>query len=279
MNSRIGKRKATDLAANPEKLVGKPSRHIPESIKREVRQRCGFGCVICGLPLYEYEHMNEWAIVKKHVAADMTLLCDRHHREKTNGLLSVQSVRDANASPCNLRGKSEPYPYHIQASTVEIRIANNIVKFSHILLSCPLIVLSISCEPILWFNFENGNLLLNLTLYDKKNNIVAKIRNNELVYTTTPWDITFIGKTLTIKSAERENILTLTVSPNDNVIAVEKGTFRYDGYEVFLDNKGMHMPASNNHVNGCVFNGSGNLVNYGGKPMAVGLHIVGARSY
>lgn len=42
------------------------SRNIPLSIQRKVRQRCGFGCVICGMPLYEYEHMAEWAQVKRH---------------------------------------------------------------------------------------------------------------------------------------------------------------------------------------------------------------------
>ncbi len=34
---------------------------IPLPIQREVRQRCGFGCVICGLPLYDYDHIIGWA--------------------------------------------------------------------------------------------------------------------------------------------------------------------------------------------------------------------------
>jgi trigger factor len=36
-----------------------PSRAIPEPIMREVRRRCGFDCVLCGLSLYEYERMEE----------------------------------------------------------------------------------------------------------------------------------------------------------------------------------------------------------------------------
>ncbi|MGU5889575.1 hypothetical protein, partial [Aeromonas hydrophila] len=79
------------------------SRNIPLPIQREVRQRCGFGCVICGMPLYEYEHMEEWANVKRHVAEEITLLCDQHHREKTGGLLPKEVVRDANKNPFNLR--------------------------------------------------------------------------------------------------------------------------------------------------------------------------------
>lgn len=46
---------------------------IPEPIKREVRQRCSFGCAICKLPIYEYEHIEEWAIVQRHVADEITL--------------------------------------------------------------------------------------------------------------------------------------------------------------------------------------------------------------
>lgn len=34
------------------------SRTIPEPVKREVRQACGFGCVFCGHALVEYEHVD-----------------------------------------------------------------------------------------------------------------------------------------------------------------------------------------------------------------------------
>jgi hypothetical protein len=30
---------------------------IPLPVKRLVRQQCAFGCVLCGLPLYEYDHI------------------------------------------------------------------------------------------------------------------------------------------------------------------------------------------------------------------------------
>ena len=89
------------------------SRDIPLPMQREIRQRCGFGCVLCGLPLYEYEHLLGWANVKRHVAEEITLLCDQHHREKTAGLLPIEKVREANKMPHNLReGVSKPYDLH-----------------------------------------------------------------------------------------------------------------------------------------------------------------------
>ena len=52
------------------------SRYIPEAIKREVRQRCGFGCVICGFGFYDYEHFDpDFADAKFHDPNGMTLLC------------------------------------------------------------------------------------------------------------------------------------------------------------------------------------------------------------
>jgi hypothetical protein len=84
-------------------IPNKPSRNIPEPIKREVRQRCGFGCIICGFPLYEHDHMKEWALVQEHVAEDLTLLCDKHHKEVTNGFLPREKVIEANENPYNLK--------------------------------------------------------------------------------------------------------------------------------------------------------------------------------
>ncbi|GAH43227.1 unnamed protein product, partial [marine sediment metagenome] len=34
------------------------SRYIPLEIKRAVRQKCGFGCVVCGSTIYQYHHFD-----------------------------------------------------------------------------------------------------------------------------------------------------------------------------------------------------------------------------
>src|SRR4051794_27586019 len=99
---------------------------IPAPVRRQVRQRCGFGCVICGLPLYEYEHMYEWVHTHSHAADELTLLCDRHHAEKTKGLLPKAVVMNANAAPVNIRnGVSEPYGLHFSGSECEVNIGGN----------------------------------------------------------------------------------------------------------------------------------------------------------
>jgi hypothetical protein len=97
--------------------VGQPeNREIPLPMKREIRQRCGFGCVLCGMPLYEYEHMLGFAQVQRHVAEEITLLCDQHHRERTSGLLPIEEVIKANGTPSTLeQARPSPMIFTIRA--------------------------------------------------------------------------------------------------------------------------------------------------------------------
>ena len=101
-----------DYANRPmtDEQVPPTSRNIPLPVQHEVRQRCGFGCVVCGLPLYQYDHLLGWANVHRHLAGEITLLCDQHHREKGAGLLPNEVIIEANRIPHNLKtGVSKPY--------------------------------------------------------------------------------------------------------------------------------------------------------------------------
>lgn len=70
--------------------------------------------------------MAEWAEVKRHVAEEITLLCDQHHREKTGGLLPKEVVAEANANPFNLRaGVSKPYNLHFSGKEACVEIGGN----------------------------------------------------------------------------------------------------------------------------------------------------------
>ena len=76
------------------------SREIPSEIKREVRKRCGFGCVVCGSAIYEYEHFDpEFKDAKEHIADGIALLCPTDHRRKEKKLLSREKYLEAIANP------------------------------------------------------------------------------------------------------------------------------------------------------------------------------------
>ena len=213
------------------------SRNIPNPIKREVRQRCGFGCVICGMPLYEYEHMEEWATVKRHVADEIKLLCDKHHKEKTNGWLPKEEVKKANADPFNLRaGVSPPYTLHFSGTEMSVKIGTNeffssIDETQTYSKAIPVMVDGI---PLIGFVFQDGHILLNIHIFDRANNPLLTIVNNQLIYNTYAWDIQLIGTTLTIREKERVILLELHFQP-PNKVSVTRGSLLCNGVELKIE--------------------------------------------
>lgn len=221
-------------------------REIPEPIKREVRQRCGFGCVMCGLPLYEYEHMLEFAIVKRHVADEITLLCDRHHREKTSGLLPIEAVVRANADPVNLRGgSSPPYPLHYSGGTYTVAIGGNQFTFSRNERGTAAAALTIDEAVMVGFDLVDDRMLLTLNVYDEGNDPVLQIRQNELVYSTSPWDISLVGHRLQVRAALGRFLTEIDFDVPSRV-AVTRGHFLRNGVDVLV------TPAYAIVVNNCI---------------------------
>lgn len=209
-------------------------RDIPLPIQREVRQRCGFGCVICGMPLYEYEHMEEWAKVKRHVAEEITLLCDQHHREKTGGLLPKDVVREADKNPYNLRENvSKPYTLHFAGKEAKVEIGGNSFTCLDNGYGTAMIPISVDGTPLIGLILADGHLLLNLIVFDEFNNPVLHIKNNQLYYSTSPWDIQLVGKKLTIREAERKILFEIEFHPPNRVV-INRGRFLRNGVEILV---------------------------------------------
>ena len=61
-----------------------------------MRQHCRFGCVICGCPIFQIDHMTPYERVHVHELANLTALCPNHHADKTSGRLAEPQVRAAN---------------------------------------------------------------------------------------------------------------------------------------------------------------------------------------
>ena len=232
-----------------EKIIN--SRNIPLPIQREVRKRCGFGCVICGLPLYEYEHMEEWAVVKRHVADEITLLCNRHHREKTSGLLPKEIVVLANQKPYNFREEiSKPYDLHYYGNDAEVVIGNIGFKAKDEGYGTQIIPLLIDNVPIIGVILADNHYLLNLLIFDDFNNLILHIKNNELKFKVDIWDIQLVGRTLTIRQKHRSILIEIEFK-TPNKIIFKKGKFLFNGVEFTISQKnGLKLNNKNITVSG-----------------------------
>lgn len=69
-------------------------RDIPDPIRREIRQRSKFGCVICRSGIYDYEHIDpEFTDATRHDPDDICCLCTSCHAKVTRGHFSKAYVR------------------------------------------------------------------------------------------------------------------------------------------------------------------------------------------
>jgi hypothetical protein len=216
-------------------VMAEPRVPIPDPVLREVRQRCGFGCIICGLPLYEYHHIDENR--ENNVAANITLLCDRHHKEATNRLLAPEQVADANKQPYNLQhGTSSPYGLHFQGKSFHCVVGGN--TFSSRLRdhenATQAIAISIDDTDLLWFRIDHsGNLFLTANIFDENNLPLLVIRENELMYRPATWDVEFKGRKLTLREAARKILFEIEFKPPQEV-AVERARLLCNGIEILV---------------------------------------------
>jgi hypothetical protein len=258
------------------------SRNIPLPIKRKVRQRCGFGCVICGLPLYEYEHLLGFAKVKRHVDQEITLLCDQHHREKTSGLLPVDVVIEANKSPYNHRkGTSKPYDLHFFGESSEVILGNNMFSSKNQKRITNMVPVSIDNLPLIRFTLEDEHLLLTANIFDEFNKQILQIHENQLIYSTSPWDIEFVGRNLTIREAQSNILIDFTFEV-PNRIHINKGRLLYNGVEILISPD--HLMITNNGLafSGCTWPGcQGGLFigHHSNARFPVGCHILNVPRY
>lgn len=207
---------------------------IPLDVKREVRQRCGFGCVICGLPMYEYDHMIDWADTHRHVAEEITLLCRLHHGEKTDKLLPLADVIEANSNPYNLRaGVTKNYLLHYSGDNVNVSVGGSNFSFVDMPTSYCFAPIVIDDMPMIMFSRDQGNLFLSFTVFDEFNRGVLQVLNNEIIFDTKQWDIEWVGLAVTIREAKGKILLKFVFKPPGEII-IEKGRLLRNGVEVLI---------------------------------------------
>lgn len=213
--------------------------HIPESIKLEVRKRCHFGCVVCGLPLYHYDHIEDYSITRAHDADNITLLCGYHHDQKTRGYLPTFTVREANRSPKNSRlSTTAPDRWYFSDGTVRIEVGSNIIlstfKFQNYI-----DVLRVRGEQIIRFDKEQNDLLLSMTIRNHLGREIFCAHKGEITASTENIDIKLAGGRLEIDPGD--GIPKTIIEKAANGIIFNHGGFIENGLGVWITPGGIRV--------------------------------------
>lgn len=206
------------------------SRDIPEPIKRQVRQNCGFGCVVCGASIIEYEHVDpEFADATEHDAVKITLLCPQCHTKVTTGMWSKEKIKEAQSNPkCKQTGFSNEI-FDLKSHPT--------LLFGGIICTKCYIPIMVKGTPL--FHFAAGEepgapFRLSETFCDSDGALSLEIKDNEWFALSSNWDVEISGRTITVRDAPRHISLKLTAHPPDSLI-VEKLDMLLSGYHFIAD--------------------------------------------
>lgn len=191
-------------------------RYIPEDVRRRVRQRDGFGCVICAIPFVEYEHVvPEFADAKKHDPECITLLCPTCHARVTRNQLSKQMILEAMKKPAaKEKGTVADLIYFSDNHPTVIFGGATFVRCN--------IPLLIKDTEIVSIKYIDGKYLLSMQLWDSNGNQTLTIVDNEWsVSGDAVWDLKVESNRIIIKEQEKEPSLTIKVVDN-KIFTIEK---------------------------------------------------------
>ena len=180
-------------------------RDIPEPIARQIRQRCGFGCVICGNPFIDYHHFDPpFSQVREHRADGITILCANHHREANHGRRSAESIKAYNADPeCRRTGHTVAA---LDGSMRPLKFMMGSAVFD-----TPVVLMYESTEIISFRppEAEGAPWRLSARIFDRTGRELLRITDNEWRIGINQYDITAQGKTVEVRQKKGDVVLAM----------------------------------------------------------------------
>ena len=202
------------------------TRDIPDPVKRQVRQSCGFGCVICGASIIDYEHVDPiFAEAKEHDPEKIALLCPQHHAKVTRGFLSKDRVKEAMHDPfCKKSGYA--------SELFDIGKSDPVIQFGGVTIyacSIPIEVKGVPLFEVKEAEEDGGPFRLSGNFCNTRGNPSLAIVDNEWRAYGTNWDVDVVGSTITIRDNPKHVSLRLVARPPNSVV-VEELDMYLNGY-------------------------------------------------
>lgn len=226
-------------------------RFIPAAIRRSVRQRCGFGCVVCGCAIIQYHHFDPpFADARSHKDSGITLLCGQCHDRAGRGIIAERDIIAANASPyCISSGHAKDILFTSNTS-LPVRFGTSRVCAATIIKFDDDVVIGLS-QPEL----ADGPLQLNATFTDKSGDYLLRVINNEWHVGSTRYDIQTTRDRLKINDGPRDIVLEMSLAAGVE-LCVERLNMFYRGFQIVASVNSFALTVPS----GGTFNHNGNVV-------------------
>lgn len=211
-------------------------RYIPADVRREVRRRSKFGCVICRDGFCIYEHLDDYVGVEVHDPARICLLCESCHGRITRKQWSKDRARLAyeRVQAQSREEAGEPRgPLDFHAGHAELAIGD-------LLYTSPVAcVLRYFGEDLILLrpgrSGEPGTISAVFT--DPNGNAVLELDENAWVGSLEAWDIDVEGQRITVRQAAGVIALQLRLDPPGRIV-VERLDMRIGQHHVLVSERG-----------------------------------------
>jgi hypothetical protein len=191
------------------------SRAIPEEVRREVRRRSKFGCVVCRCAFYQYEHIDpEFVDAKSHDPAHICLLCGHCHDKVTRGVLSKKSVTEKYSDVQTSSSVTRPFDeFDLNTNQISVTIGACTFRGATTLIKLDNRV-ALAIEPP-----EEGAAFPTLSGYftDNNGNELFRIERNVWSGAATTWDLEVRGRLIILRLDSRTIALQIEVNPPTNI--------------------------------------------------------------
>ena len=211
---------------------------IPKAIKRAVRQKCGFGCIICGMPFFHYDHVVSYSQVQEHSEDNLILLCPNHHQAKNSGLLPISKIAKAVANPHN-KSRSHSAAHTLLTAGSKGQIILGSVEFTFDFERYPspegFAAFVVNGTALIGMTHEDGNFLLYFYGADEDGMDSLIIERGELVVRTDLWDYELKGHRFIVRRRPSPKVsgkIVLDLLKLDRGFKVTSGLVLHQGYEL-----------------------------------------------
>lgn len=219
-----------------------------------MRQECGFGCVICGLAIVQYEHIDPpFAEALEHNPEKIALLCGSCHDRITRGIWSKNKVIEARDSPITFK-------HGFAKDAFDFKPPYHLFVGSNCFQNIRCIVRKNNGEE--WFTIDPPEMpeappRLSAKFFAPNGFTALEICQNEWYCSTNVWDLNISGTSIEVRNGSKQVMLRLRACPPNgleiqylNMIFNDTGIVVETDGAVHLRTKGTNIQMNLSEVKG-----------------------------
>ena len=196
---------------------------IDPEIKRAIRKEAFYGCAFCGNPIIEYHHIIPYHVVLCHEEHNLIALCPNHHNKADRSMIPKDRLIQLKENPYNKDKENIKDDFFIGSyNNLQLRLGHStFIRTPNILVVDGMPLISIRSD-------DDNNVIMNAKFYDKTNNLIAEIVENEWIAHLKKhklWDIQYAGGILKINSSKKRISLQFQVQPEEGLVNIKGNIF------------------------------------------------------